>query len=95
MPLSEDEQRQLDLIAKSLYDEDPTFASGLSGRGAPGVYKARGVLGVVLVLIGLAVIIGGVAVQQTILGAGGFLVALVGAVMAYSAMSAPHAPDDI
>ena len=51
MPLSEDEQRQLDQMARALAREDPEFAWYLDGGQPRRVMIAAGVLGVGMILL--------------------------------------------
>lgn len=55
MPLSEDEQRQLDQMARALAREDPQFARYLDGGQLRRVIIAAGVLGagMILLLVGV------------------------------------------
>ena len=91
MPLSEHEQRLLDQMERALYAEDPKFATSL--RSANGVRASRGraVLGVLGVLVGLGLILAGVSSTIIGLGVGGFVLMLLGAVIAYSAFRVPSA----
>jgi hypothetical protein len=74
VPLSEHEQRLLEQIERALVDDDPKFASTV--RTGDRRLKARRKLqlGVLLILVGLAGLIGGVAVPSVPLGVVGFLV---------------------
>ncbi len=61
MPLSEHEQRLLDQIESALYAEDPKFASTVrAGRGLSGG-RRRGVQAVAVFVLGLVLLVGGVA----------------------------------
>ncbi|WP_127782490.1 DUF3040 domain-containing protein [Rhodococcus sp. X156] len=61
MPLSEHEQRLLDQIESALYAEDPKFASNVrTGRGLR-VGHRRGVQSVAVFLLGLVLLVGGIA----------------------------------
>ncbi len=68
MPLSEHEQRLLEQIERALVDDDPKFASSV--RTGDRRLKARRKLqlGAVVVVVGLAVMVGGVAAQSVIIG---------------------------
>lgn len=70
MPLSEQEQRLLDEMERSLYHNDTDFVSAVSGRGR--LHYGSLVLGILVGLAGLAVIIVGVAIQQPLVGILGF-----------------------
>lgn len=93
MPLSEHEQRLLEQMEKALYAEDPQFASALrANRG--GAQRGRAVLGVLGFFVGMGLIIAGVATTVVALGVAGFAIMLVGAVLVYSAFTAPRPVDD-
>ena len=82
MPLSEHEQRLLEQIERALVDDDPKFASSV--RTGDRRLKARRKLqiGVLLVVVGFAVLVGGGAVARSVpLGVLGFLVAFAGAAL--------------
>ena len=78
MPLSEHEQRLLEQIERALVDDDPKFASTV--RSGDRRLKARRKLqlGIALVVVGLAVLVGGAVAQSWLLGVFGFLVMFVG-----------------
>ncbi|MHC5796611.1 DUF3040 domain-containing protein [Lacisediminihabitans sp. FW035] len=83
MPLSEHEQRLLDEMERSLYHNDADFVTTVgSGRGRP-TYRAI-VIGVLVGLVGVAVIVAGVMLQLAILGVAGFVVMFVGVLLAIS-----------
>lgn len=89
MPLSEHEQRLLEQMEKALYAEDPQFATALrANRG--GAQRGRAVMGVLAFLAGMGLILAGVATTVVALGVVGFAVMLVGAVLVYSAFTAPR-----
>ena len=89
MPLSEHEQRLLEQMERALYAEDPKFATSLRSANGVRASRARAGLGVLGVLVGLGLILAGVATTVIALGVGGFAVMLVGAVVAYSAFRIP------
>jgi hypothetical protein len=68
VPLSEHEQRLLEQIERALVDDDPKFASTV--RSGDRRLKARRKLqlGIVLVVVGLAVLVGGAVAQSWLLG---------------------------
>jgi hypothetical protein len=82
VPLSEHEQRLLEQIERALVDDDPKFASSV--RTGDRRLKARRKLqfGVALVVIGLAVLVGGAVAQSFLVGALGSLVMFGGAALA-------------
>ena len=81
MPLSEHEQRLLEQIERALVDDDPKFASSV--RTGDRRLKARRKLqiGALLVLVGLAILVGGAVARSVPLGVLGFLVAFGGAAL--------------
>ncbi|CAN5423614.1 spore wall synthesis complex protein [soil metagenome] len=83
MPLSEHEQRLLDEMERSLYHNDADFVATVgSGRGRP-TYRSI-VIGVLVGLVGVAVIVAGVMLQLAIVGVAGFVVMFVGVLLAIS-----------
>jgi VIT1/CCC1 family predicted Fe2+/Mn2+ transporter len=94
MPLSEHEQRLLDQIERALIAEDPKFASAVrAGRlGKP--TRRRRIQGLVVFLIGLVLLVVGVAVHSIwlanvpVVSVVGFLVMLTGALMAITSLGA-------
>jgi len=88
MPLSEHEQRMLDQIESALYAEDPKFASSVRGGTLRAPSTRRRLQGAGLFLLGLAMLVTGVAVKATMLGGFpvlsvlGFVVMFVGVVFA-------------
>jgi hypothetical protein len=74
VPLSEHEQRLLEQIERALVDDDPKFASSV--RTGDRRLKARRKLqfGVLLVVVGLAMLVGGPIAQSVVLGVFGFVV---------------------
>ena len=83
MPLSEHEQRLLEQMEKALYAEDPKFATSLRSTGVAS--RGRAVLGVLVVLVGLGILLAGMAMPLAVLGVVGFGVMLAGAVLTYFA----------
>ncbi|WP_231935372.1 DUF3040 domain-containing protein [Dermatophilus congolensis] len=77
MPLSENEQKMLDQMERALYAEDPRFASSMRGGVAGGSSRQRVVVGCVGAVVGLGLVLGGVAGNLIWLGVVGF-VAMVG-----------------
>ena len=80
MPLSEHEQRLLEQIERALVDDDPKFASSVRTGDRRVKARRRLQLGALLVLAGLAMLIGGVA-QWVVLGFLGFVVMFAGAAL--------------
>ena len=94
MPLSEHEQRLLEQMEKALYAEDPKFATSLRSANTRRGSRGRAGLGVLLVLVGLGVVVAGVATSLVALGVAGFTAMLVGAAVAYAALQARPVTDD-
>ena len=92
MPLSEHEQRLLDQIERALYAEDPKFASTVRGGRLRKPTRRRRLQGVALFVVGLVMLVLGIAVQWTWLGGipvvsvVGFLAMLGGAVLAVTSI---------
>jgi Protein of unknown function (DUF3040) len=88
MPLSDHEQRMLDQIESALYAEDPKFASSVRGGGLRAPSARRRLQGAALFVIGLAMLVCGVAFKATMIGSFpilsvfGFLVMFAGVVFA-------------
>lgn len=96
MALSEHEQRLLEQMERALYAEDPKFATSLRGANGRGGNRSRAALGVVVVLAGIAMLMIGVIVQGALpVGMVGFVVMLLGALLAYSALRAAPATEGI
>jgi Protein of unknown function (DUF3040) len=75
VPLSEHEQRLFEQIERSLA-EDPKFASAVRSTDPRFHARRRIIIAVIAVLLGLAVLIFGVAGKNPLLGVGGFVVML-------------------
>jgi hypothetical protein len=88
MPLSEHEQRMLDQIESALYAEDPKFASSVRGGNLRTPSTRRRLQGAGLFILGLAMLIAGVAIKATmvagfpVLSVLGFIVMFGGVVFA-------------
>ena len=88
MPLSEHEQRMLDQIESALYAEDPKFASSVRGGTLRAPSTRRRLQGAGLFLLGLAMLVAGVAFKATMIGGFpvlsvlGFVVMFAGVVFA-------------
>jgi cytochrome c biogenesis protein CcdA len=68
MPLSDHEQRMLDQIESALYAEDPKFASSVRGAGLRAPTARRRLQGAALFVLGLAMLVSGVAFKATMIG---------------------------
>lgn len=94
MPLSEHEQRLLEQIERALYAEDPKFASTVRGGRLRKPTRRRRMLGVAVFVVGLVLLVVGLAVTQLqvagfpVLSAVGFLAMLGGAVLALTPVGA-------
>lgn len=86
MPLSDREKRLLDEMEAALLTEDPRLVSALSANpGMPS--RNRIMLSALLVLVGLATLIGGVGSKMPVIGILGFIIALTGVVSAISSFN--------
>ena len=107
MRLSEHEQRLLEQMERAHYAEDPKFATNMRSAKATAGDRRRVAIGVVALLIGLGLLVAGVAAKLVIVGVLGFLAMVGGLWLAISAMSPgkevpanaegadPEAPTDI
>jgi hypothetical protein len=83
MPLSEQEQRLLEEMERSLYHNDADYVATVSGRGGKRNYTTI-VVGILVGLLGIATIVTGVAIRLPIVGVIGFVVMFVGVLLAIS-----------
>jgi hypothetical protein len=67
MPLSEHEQRLLEQIERALYADDPKFASSVKSTNPRTWLRRRVVRSLLLFVLGLVVLVVGVAVNRTVL----------------------------
>jgi hypothetical protein len=81
MPLSEQEQRLLDEMERSLYHNDADFVSAVGGGRGRLNYGAL-VAGILVGIIGLGVVIGGVILHQPLIGLLGFIAMFGGVLLA-------------
>ncbi len=81
MPLSEHEQRLLEEMERSLYQNDADFVAKVGGKRARPAYRSI-VLGVLIAVVGIAVLVTGVFVQQPVVGILGFVVMFAGVLLA-------------
>jgi hypothetical protein len=99
MPLSDHEQRMLDQIESALYAEDPKFASSVRGGGFRAPTARRRLQGAALFVIGLAMLVSGVAFKATMIGSFpilsvfGFIVMFGGVVYAVTGPRLSGRPD--
>ncbi len=81
MPLSEQEQRLLEEMERSLYQNDADFvATARQGRGRTN-YRFVAV-GVLVAVLGIAALVTGVIIQQPLVGILGFAIMFVGVLLA-------------
>lgn len=84
MPLSDNEQRLLEQMERALYAEDPKFASAMRGANRrPGAGRRLAIGGTCIVL-GLVVLVFGVADNNIPIGVLGFVCMLGGTAYAVS-----------
>jgi uncharacterized membrane protein YkgB len=89
--LSEEEKEALKKIEENLYKSDQKLAEKLRN---PGRVKAQAVvLGVLGVLLGLGVVMAGVATQVAVLGVVGFLIMLTASTIAFRAAKNLNTPN--
>jgi hypothetical protein len=81
VPLSEHEQRLLEQIERALVDDDPKFASTVRTGDRRQKARRKLQLGALLVVVGLAALVGGAVTASVPLGVAGFLVMFGGAVL--------------
>lgn len=84
MPLSEEELRLLEQMERALVAEDPKFASALRGTTLRRNARRRSFLAGGVFLVGVAVLMTGAVLQQTIVGIVGFIVMLASAYVGLS-----------
>jgi len=74
VPLSEEEQRQFEQLERALAAEDPKFVSAMRGTNVRVYYKRRAVLAGVGFILGIAILMTGAILPNTIVGVIGFVV---------------------
>ena len=95
MPLSDHEQRMLDQIESALYAEDPKFASSVRGGHLRATSTPRRLQGAGLFVVGLAMLVAGVAITATmvagfpVLSVLGFVLMFAGVVFAVTGPPVP------
>jgi uncharacterized membrane protein len=95
MPLSEHEQRLLEQIERALYAEDPKFASTVRGGRLRKPSRRRRIQGIAVFVVGLVLLVLGVAVTSLseasvflLLSVLGFVAMLGGAILAVTSVGA-------
>lgn len=88
MALSEQEKRMLEEIERALIAEDPRLARRASASGGSAPTFALGIRSVALMMLGLVMLIGGIALAQTslwfvVLSVLGFLVMFLGGLLIF------------
>ncbi|HEY4268049.1 MAG TPA: DUF3040 domain-containing protein [Galbitalea sp.] len=81
MPLSEQEQRLLEEMERSLYHNDADFVAAVSARHGKPTYSVV-VAGILVGVVGLAVLVTGVAIRLPIIGVLGFVIMFAGVLIA-------------
>ena len=75
MALSEREQQLLAQLEQQLNAEDPRFVSQMDSRPVKPTFSTRAlVLGAVIGVVGLGIVVGGVALDSILVGVLGFLI---------------------
>jgi DUF3040 family protein len=94
MPLSEHEQRLLDQIERALIADDPKFVSTVRAGRLRRPSRRRRLQGLALFVLGLVLLVVGVAIRSIwlqnipVVSVVGFLVMLTGAVLAITSIGA-------
>ncbi len=81
MPLSEQEQRLLEEMERSLYQNDADFVATVTPRRGRPNYTVM-VVGILVGVLGVAALVTGVIVRQPIIGVLGFVVMFAGVLIA-------------
>jgi hypothetical protein len=81
MPLSEQEQRLLEEMERSLYHNDADFVASTSARHGRPSYSVV-VVGILAGIVGVAVLIAGVVIRQPLVGVLGFIFMFAGVLLA-------------
>jgi hypothetical protein len=82
MPLSEQEQRLLEEMERSLYHNDADFVATVGSRPGGRPNYTSIVVGVLVALLGVGVLVSGVILQQPLVGVLGFAVMFGGVLVA-------------
>ena len=86
MPLSEEELRLLEQMERALVEEDPKLASTLRGTSMRSSARRRAIVAGVCFAVGIAVLMTGAIARLTLVGIAGFVVMLVSATVALTAI---------
>jgi Protein of unknown function (DUF3040) len=82
MPLSEQEQRLLDEMERSLYHNDADFVATMGARSGGRPNYTSLVVGILIAVLGIATLVTGVIVQQPLVGVLGFAIMFAGVLTA-------------
>jgi hypothetical protein len=93
MPLSEEEQRLLEQMEQALAAEDPKFVSALRGASSRAHSKRAAILATIAFLVGVALLMTGAVVRETLIAVGGFVVMLGSAYVALTSVKRLREPD--
>jgi hypothetical protein len=80
MPLSEQEQRLLEEMERSLYQNDADFVATVNSRRGRPNYTIL-IVGVLVALAGIATLVAGVIVRQPLVGVLGFAIMFAGVLL--------------
>ena len=83
MPLSEQEQRLLEEMERSLYHNDADFVATVSPRTGKPNYRSI-VVGILVAIAGIALIVTGVVIHQPVVGIIGFVIMFAGVLLTLS-----------
>jgi hypothetical protein len=89
VPLSEEELRLLEQMERALVAEDPKFASTLRGTRIRQHVRRQVIAGVLVFIVGIALLMAGAVLRITPLGIAGFVVMLASAYFALSTWRGP------
>lgn len=91
MPLSEEELRLLEQMERALVEEDPKFASTLRGTSLRRAARRRAMIAGVAFVIGIVVLMTGAVTRVIPVGIVGFVIMLVSATVALTAIRGQQA----
>lgn len=91
MPLSEEELRLLEQMERALVEEDPKLAHTLRGTSLRRSARRRAIVAGVCFALGIAVLMSGAITELWALGIVGFVIMLVSATIAVSAVRGQQA----
>jgi hypothetical protein len=81
MPLSEQEQRLLEEMERSLYQNEADFVATVNPRRGKTNYSVL-VVGILVAVLGIATLVTGVVVHQPLVGVLGFAIMFIGVLLA-------------